>query len=272
MGEKGSKAEWIDYFTLIHGRAPSAAEIEAARDIYESGETEPAGAAEQSVSAAAGNPSEQPPVVVEKPDGDALDSDTTETFVPPAKTEAVADQPQPTAGEPDSDGRDSDGVEPVESPAESAVTVDQEQELAADEPESTAASAPADVPSAADADQLVSDAADSNVSDRDGEDGSASISEEPPVIDQPEPQPILGQPDSDGPAPDISAAAANPAPNAPVEPTAGHLGWRPRPLSLPPPVMTSRRRNSGTLSPKANGKIRPAGRIWFSRRASCQSQ
>lgn len=40
MAGKGSKQEWIDYFTSINGRPPSAAEIEAARDIYEDdGET-----------------------------------------------------------------------------------------------------------------------------------------------------------------------------------------------------------------------------------------
>ncbi len=35
MGEKGSKQEWIAYFAAINGRAPTEAEITAARDIYD---------------------------------------------------------------------------------------------------------------------------------------------------------------------------------------------------------------------------------------------
>lgn len=188
MGEKGSKAEWIDYFTLIHGRAPSAAEIEAARDIYESGAPEQDGAAEQSASAAAGSPSEQPPVAVERPDGDASDSDAVESVV---------------------------------APAESAVTVDQEQAPVADESDSTMSSVPADAPSAADTHQPVSNVADPSAFDQDDEDGSEGISAEPPVVDQPEPQPDLTQSVSNGPIPDFSAATANSVPDAPAEPTAG---------------------------------------------------
>ncbi|MCI2170076.1 hypothetical protein [Schleiferilactobacillus perolens] len=35
MGEKGSKQEWIEYFTVVNGRAPTEPEIAAARDIYD---------------------------------------------------------------------------------------------------------------------------------------------------------------------------------------------------------------------------------------------
>jgi hypothetical protein len=43
MGEKGSKQEWIAYFAVVNGRAPTEAEITAARDIYDDEDVDTSG-------------------------------------------------------------------------------------------------------------------------------------------------------------------------------------------------------------------------------------
>ena len=58
MGEKGSKQEWIAYFAAINGRAPTEAEITAARDIYDDEDTDTSGNAPNS--RAMGETTEQP--------------------------------------------------------------------------------------------------------------------------------------------------------------------------------------------------------------------
>lgn len=58
MGEKGSKQEWIAYFAAINGRAPTEAEITAARDIYDDEGTHTLGNAPNS--RAMGEATEQP--------------------------------------------------------------------------------------------------------------------------------------------------------------------------------------------------------------------